>query len=60
MIYFGGVTLGYFNLYPVGFQRKNEKAREKSGARQGGRFSALLRRAWLALPAPRATVKNHR
>ncbi len=22
MIYFGGVTLGYFNLYPVGFHPK--------------------------------------
>lgn len=26
MIYLGGVTLGYFNLYPVGFQPKDEQA----------------------------------
>jgi hypothetical protein len=26
MIYLGGVTLGYFNLYPVGFQPKEEQA----------------------------------
>jgi len=25
MIYLGGVTLGYFNLYPVGFQPKDEQ-----------------------------------
>jgi hypothetical protein len=25
MIYLGGVTLGYFNLYPVGFQPKEEQ-----------------------------------
>ncbi|WP_313195644.1 hypothetical protein [Shinella zoogloeoides] len=24
MMYLGGVTLGYFNLYPVGFQPKTE------------------------------------
>ena len=24
MMYLGGVTLGYFNLYPVGFQPKDE------------------------------------
>ena len=27
MIYLGGVTLGYFNLYPVGFQPKDEQPR---------------------------------
>jgi hypothetical protein len=27
MMYLGGVTLGYFNLYPVGFQPKTEDAR---------------------------------
>ena len=26
MMYLGGVTLGYFNLYPVGFQPKTEDA----------------------------------
>lgn len=26
MMYLGGVTLGYFNLYPVGFQPKVETA----------------------------------
>lgn len=26
MMYLGGVTLGYFNLYPVGFQPKTEEA----------------------------------
>ena len=26
MMYLGGVTLGYFNLYPVGFQPKDEQA----------------------------------
>lgn len=26
MMYLGGVTLGYFNLYPVGFQPKTEAA----------------------------------
>ena len=26
MMYLGGVTLGYFNLYPVGFQPKAESA----------------------------------
>jgi hypothetical protein len=26
MIYLGGVTLGYFNLYPVGFQPKDEQS----------------------------------
>ncbi|HEV7249818.1 MAG TPA: hypothetical protein VGN93_22815 [Shinella sp.] len=31
MIYLGGVTLGYFNLYPVGFQPKEEQvAREET------------------------------
>jgi hypothetical protein len=29
MIYLGGVTLGYFNLYPVGFQPKDEQSREE-------------------------------
>ena len=28
MIYLGGVTLGYFNLYPVGFQPKEERSRQ--------------------------------
>lgn len=28
MMYLGGVTLGYFNLYPVGFQPKTEETRE--------------------------------
>jgi len=27
MMYLGGVTLGYFNLYPPGFQPKTEGAR---------------------------------
>ncbi|WLS04088.1 hypothetical protein [Shinella oryzae] len=27
MMYLGGVTLGYFNLYPVGFQPKTEDTR---------------------------------
>ncbi|WP_411034441.1 hypothetical protein [Shinella sp. BYT-45] len=26
MMYLGGVTLGYFNLYPIGFQPKTEGA----------------------------------
>lgn len=26
MMYLGGVTLGYFNLYPVGFQPKADDA----------------------------------
>lgn len=26
MMYLGGVTLGYFNLYPLGFQPKTEDA----------------------------------
>jgi hypothetical protein len=34
MMYLGGVTLGYFNLYPVGFQPKDEQPRndETTGA----------------------------
>lgn len=32
MIYLGGVTLGYFNLYPVGFQPKDEQSREADTA----------------------------
>ena len=28
MIYLGGVTLGHFNLYPVGFKPKDEQPRE--------------------------------
>lgn len=38
MIYLGGVTLGYFNLYPVGFQPKEEQpetglaAEERTGS----------------------------
>ena len=32
MIYLGGVTLGYFNLYPVGFQPKDERQADTAGA----------------------------
>jgi hypothetical protein len=32
MIYLGGVTLGYFNLYPVGFQPKEEQSRNDDTA----------------------------
>lgn len=32
MIYLGGVTLGYFNLYPVGFQPKEEQTRSEETA----------------------------
>lgn len=32
MMYLGGVTLGYFNLYPVGFQPKDEQVREDTAA----------------------------
>lgn len=31
MMYLGGVTLGYFNLYPVGFQPKTEDAGQDEG-----------------------------
>ena len=30
MMYLGGVTLGYFNLYPPGFQPKTEDARRET------------------------------
>ena len=40
MIYLGGVTLGYFNLYPVGFQPKDESARR---ADRAGLMAAVLR-----------------
>lgn len=29
MMYLGGVTLGYFNLYPVGFQPKTDEPRRE-------------------------------
>jgi hypothetical protein len=32
MMYLGGVTLGYFNLYPVGFQPKTEDSRSAGNA----------------------------
>ena len=52
MIYLGGVTLGYFNLYPVGFQPKDEQSREERTAAavtedrlplEGSRLSASRR-----------------
>ena len=51
MIYLGGVTLGYFNLYPVGFQPKDEQSREERTAAvtedrlplEGGRLSSSRR-----------------
>jgi hypothetical protein len=52
MMYLGGVTLGYFNLYPVGFQPKTEtagsdaKAAPATGERlplEGSRLSASRR-----------------
>lgn len=32
MMYLGGVTLGYFNLYPVGFQPKDEQSAQADTA----------------------------
>lgn len=32
MIYLGGVTLGYFNLYPVGFQPKDAQSDDDTTA----------------------------
>ena len=32
MIYLGGVTLGYFNLYPGGVQPKEEQSRSEDTA----------------------------
>ncbi|WP_421593167.1 hypothetical protein [Shinella sp. M27] len=32
MMYLGGVTLGYFNLYPVGFQPKDEQSAQAETA----------------------------
>lgn len=52
MIYLGGVTLGYFNLYPVGFQPKDEQSREERTVAavtedrlplEGGRLSSSRR-----------------
>ena len=37
MIYLGGVTLGHFNLYPVGFQPKDEPKSDSTGSDTGER-----------------------
>jgi hypothetical protein len=34
-MYLGGVTLGYFNLYPPGFQPKTEGARRETETAPG-------------------------
>ena len=44
MMYLGGVTLGYFNLYPLGFQPKTEGARREKAqdpGTKGRRLSAV-------------------
>jgi hypothetical protein len=48
MMYLGGVTLGYFNLYPPGFQPKTEGARRETEtapgtATEGSRLSSSRR-----------------
>ena len=48
MMYLGGVTLGYFNLYPPGFQPKTEGARRETATEdrlplEGSRLSASRR-----------------
>jgi len=46
MMYLGGVTLGYFNLYPPGFQPKTEGARREPApvaATEGSRHSSSRR-----------------
>ena len=50
MIYFGGVTLGHFNLYPVGFQPKDRTddgvtaAGGKAGCAAKTRFPTMTAR----------------
>lgn len=66
MLYLGGVTLGYFNLYPVGFQPKGRTDREDAVPAteeddlpfEASRFPAAPPRLFGGtLPA---TARNHR
>ena len=67
MIYLGGVTLGYFNLYPVGFQPKNEPLRKDAILPAPSAQSGRRRKADASRPPARwplhvflRTMKNHR
>lgn len=52
MIYFGGITLGHFHLYPVGFQPKDTAA-DAGAADEAGRSRLAAAMARLFRPAAR-------
>jgi len=66
MIYLGGVTLGYFHLYPVGFQPKERTDREDGDTTAEDNGLGLRECRLPAAPSRlfggtlSATARNHR